>query len=73
MFARRMIIALLAIALGAGGALLAAVQEEWTQPTKKWAKGPVKWIFTKEEKKAIKKATTDEELMIARDTRALIG
>jgi len=62
MFKRRTIIALLAALLAALSAPMAETRQEWSQPNKKWIRGPVRCLITPEEEKQFKALKTDEEI-----------
>jgi len=62
MFKRRTMIALLAALLAAVSAPMSETQEEWSQPNKKWIRGPVRCLITPEEEKQFKSLKTEEEI-----------
>lgn len=58
---RRGMAALLAAAVGAGPTLAADTPEDWTQPTRKWNRGPVQCLLTEDEEKRFRTLETDEQ------------
>ena len=62
MFKRRAMIALMAALLPALSVVMAETRQEWSQPNRKWIRGPVRCLVTPEEEKQFKALKTDEEI-----------
>jgi GWxTD domain-containing protein len=62
MFKRGAMTLLLAALLVPFSTLLADTRQEWSQPNKKWIRGPVRCLVTPDEEKQFKTLKTDEEI-----------
>ncbi|HMC83096.1 MAG TPA: GWxTD domain-containing protein [Candidatus Polarisedimenticolia bacterium] len=58
---RRFLIPCLLVAGLAGAGAQADSRQEWSEPSKKWIKGPVRCLVTEDEEKQFKTLQTDEE------------